>query len=633
MDLSEAEQKRIDYSARRRSGQLTPAQYAKALTSLQVTDAHGTIWQPNPSGDGWIFWNGTSWLPGIPAQKPASGPDPYYIPPTTPKSSGPGTLSPPPRSKDFNEFKSSLMTVDEFKKVSKDVPLAKRPQKWWDLLSILGGVVAAILWFLYGGIRSSREGLDLITPLLMIAIPLILVWFRADIDKILLPFQPHRKKISRILLIGLGIATPFLTAWILYNIFQISQYPLIQANMVVGTLAAYAITRDPQILPGKQYPPGTGSGIAMIILSAMLVSMIVTPVMADDCASDPLNAQDCLRTDGYAEVMAGLITTILVSLVNGPIILQTLLQGGGTGVQPPAPPAMPIPPGPVTPPQTVVPPTVPPVVPPAPSTPPVTPPKTTPDEQKQLEEAMAAMRKKKQEMAAAAAAAKAKAAEAAAKAKAGPPVDPVTGKRILTPEQQARKEELLAEMARNSAEAERWGNYANKLDYAVAGLTAVEKAADIAIDVGATLSPGAGSKIKNIYAATKTIGKNMSQSYVDGKGLVDGLKQGVVEAATDKALDLFAGKVTDKFKGKIPGFGKFDSHTTDYGNMSLSDIKGKLSKNMLNETGELVQDLRNIIQHGDAKNAVSNSLKNAMQGQVQGTTLWDPFKKFFGISK
>ena len=246
---------------------------------------------------------------------------------------------------------------------------------------------------------------------------------------------------------------------------------------------------------------------------------------------------------------------------------------------------------------------------------------------------MAAIRKQKQEMAAAAAEAKAKAAEAAAKAKAGPPIDPVTGKRILTPAQQARKEELLAEMALNSAEAERWGNYANKLDYAVAGLTAVEKAADIAIDIGATLSPGAGSKIKNIYAATKTIGKNMSQSYVDGKGLVDGLKQGVVEAATDKALDLFAGKVTDKFKGKIPGFGKFDSHTTDYGNMSLSDIKGKLSKDMLNESGELVQDLRNIIQHGDAKNAVSNSLKNAMQGQVQGTTLWDPFKKFFGISK
>jgi len=626
MDFNEAEQKRIQFTARLRSGQLTPAQFAKALTSLQVTDARGTIWQPNPSGEGWIFWTGSAWQPGTP-----------------PGISGPGTAAgagaPQKSAKDFNEFTSSLMSVDEFKKISKDVPLAKRPQKWWDLLSILGGVVAAILWFIYGGIRSGREGFDLITPLLMIAIPVVLVWFRADIDKILLPLQPHRKKISRVLLIGLGIAAPFLTAWILYNIFQISQYPLMQANMVVGTLVAYAVTRDPQIAQGKQSFPRTGSGAAMIIFSAMLVSLLVIPVMADDCSSDPLNAQDCLRTDGYAEVMAGLVATILASFVNGPIILQTLLQGGaagGAGVQPPSPP------GPLTPPGPIVPPPITPTAPPeTPPEPPAGPYKTTPEEQKQLDEVLAAMKKQKEDMAAAAAAAKAKAAEAAAKAKAaaeaakaGPPIDPQTGKRILTPAQEARKAEILAEMAKNSAEAEKWGNYANKLDYAVKGLTAVEKAADIAIDIGATLSPGAGSRIKNIYAATKTIGKNMSQSYADGKGLGEGFKTGVVEAATDKALDLFAGKVTDKFNGKIPGFGKYDTHMTDYGkDMSLSQVKDKLSKDMLKESGDIVQDLRNIIQHSDAQKAVSNSLKNAMQGQVQGTTLWDPFKKFFGISK
>ena len=143
----------------------------------------------------------------------------------------------------------------------------------------------------------------------------------------------------------------------------------------------------------------------------------------------------------------------------------------------------------------------------------------------------------------------------------------MTGKRILTPEQQARKIQIQKEMAANMAEAEAWNNYADKLENAVTVLEGVEKAADIAIDVGATLSPGAGAKIKNIYGATKTIAKNMSQSYADGKSMVDGLKDGVIEAATDKALDAFAGKVTDKFKGKIPGFGKFDSHPTDYGNM------------------------------------------------------------------
>ena len=320
MDFNEAEQKRIQFTARLRSGQLTPPQYARALTSLQVTDARGTIWQPNPSGDGWIFWTGTAWQPGTPPGIPGPG-------------MVAGTGAPQKSAKDFNEFKSSLMSVDEFKKVSKDVPLAKRPQKWWDLLSILGGIVAAILWFLYGGIRSGREGFDFITPLLMIAIPVILVWFRADIDQILLPLQPHRKKISKIILIGLGIAIPFLTAWILYNIFHISQYPLMQANIVIGTMVSYALVRDPIMAIGKNSrksgPPSTNP--ISIIFFVMLVSLIAIPVMADDCERDPLNAQDCLRTSGYAEAIAGTAAAGLGVLVNGPIIIQGIVAGGASG--------------------------------------------------------------------------------------------------------------------------------------------------------------------------------------------------------------------------------------------------------------------------------------------------------------
>lgn len=322
MDIREAETRRAELAARLRQGQITPEGYTAAIDALRFTDAGGRVWQPSPSGDGWLFWNGTAWQPGTP-------PVPGYA--GTPAGE-------PPRSKDFGEFRSSLMTVDEFKKMSKDVPLAKRPQRWWDLLSILGGIAGAILWFIYGGIRSSREGFDLITPLLMIAIPVILVWFRADIDTLLRPLQPTRKKISRILLIGLGIATPFLTAWILYNIFHISQYPLMQANIILGTFAAYAITRDPAPVAGMPGFKGAAAGAAMAVSAVLLCSLIVNPVLADDCTSDPLNAQDCLRTDGYAEAMAGLFATILSGLVNGPIIIQSILGGAGAAaaVQPPA---------------------------------------------------------------------------------------------------------------------------------------------------------------------------------------------------------------------------------------------------------------------------------------------------------
>ena len=279
MDFGTAERERARLGARRGAGQITPAQFTAAINALRVTDAQGRVWQPDPAGTGWLVWNGSAWAKGIPP---------------VPGSAGQPAGAPGERAKDFNEFKTSLMTVDEFRKMSKDIPLAKRPQRWWDLLSILGGVAGAILWFLYGGIRSGREGFDLITPLLMIAIPVALVWFRTDIDQLLLPLQPHRKKISRILLIGLGIATPFLTAWILYHIFGISQYPLMQANIVVGTLAAYAITRDPQLATAGRI--GKAPGAMMIIFTAVLVSGFLVPVLADDCTRDPLNAQDCLRT-------------------------------------------------------------------------------------------------------------------------------------------------------------------------------------------------------------------------------------------------------------------------------------------------------------------------------------------------
>lgn len=263
--------------------------------------------------------------PAAPVPGPATAPPQPF--PVTGTVTGPAGAT-PTRAKDFGEFKASLMTVDEFKKMSKDVPLKKRPQRWWDLLCIMGGIAAAVIWFFYGGLR---EGFDWMSSLLMIAIPVILVWFRPVIDQILLPLQPARKKIPRILLLGLGIAIPFLTAWILYNYFHITQYSLMQANIVIGTFAAYAITRTPRTADTRRQEPGRGAvqAVAITAFAILIVSVLIVPVPADDCTRDPLNARDCLRTSGFAEGMAGLIAAILSGLVNGPIIIQGLLQGEG----------------------------------------------------------------------------------------------------------------------------------------------------------------------------------------------------------------------------------------------------------------------------------------------------------------
>jgi len=551
MDFSEAEQRRNQLSAQLSSHQITPDQFTASVNALRVTDSAGRTWQPSPSPAGWLWWNGTAWQAA------------------TPPGAGQGELPSQKTAKDFNEFKSSLMTVDEFKNVSKNVPLAKRPQKWWDLLSILGGVVAAILWFLYGSVRSGREGFDFITPLLMIGIPIILVWFRGDIDKLLDPLQPHRKKISKIILIGLGIATPFLTAWILYNIFNISQYPLMQANIVVGTFTAYAITRDPQ-LGNVISKKGSAAGTAMIIFTIMLCACVIAPVLADDCERDPLNAQDCLRTDGYAEGMAGLIATILSTLINGPIIAQTLLQGAsgaagaGAGVQPPVTPEPPAPPqGPFVGDKTtfvdgrgetrtaVL----------QPDGHWLTPEGTwyDPDydkflaDQKAKDAEIAAWKAKAEAESVAAQAA----IDAAKKLKAmSQGIDPVTGKKILTPDQQKRNDIIGRQRDAAADEAAAWSEYGSYLDSVVSKLEWIKWGCDKSIDVLSQVTGPAGKTIAKVYKVGTNLGEGLGEGMAEGGNYGKHIAKGAVKAGVDLAGDFIVDKGFGKLGEKLGTDGK-----------------------------------------------------------------------------
>ena len=89
--------------------------------------------------------------------------------------------------------------------------------------------------------------------------------------------------------------------------------------------------------------------------------------------------------------------------------------------------------------------------------------------------------------------------------------------------------------------------------------------------------------------------------------------------------------IRDRTGGKIPGFGKFDTHSDDYGKMTLSEIKENLDKNILNDTGDWIQNLRNLRTYNDTNLAITNSLKNAAQGQAQTYKIWDPLKEWMGF--
>jgi len=181
-----------------------------------------------------------------------------------------------------------FMDLKTFREISHARPMKERPQRWFDLLSVLAGVVIAVLWSLYMSVRASSEGFDFITPLLLIGIPVVLALYRGRIDDMLLPLQPLRKRLPRLVLLGLGIATPFLTAFILFNVFGISNYALLHWNLIIGILLSYAIVREPVLASGGGNRPRTNGRVPLMLL--LVCALCVTGVMADDCERDPFNA-------------------------------------------------------------------------------------------------------------------------------------------------------------------------------------------------------------------------------------------------------------------------------------------------------------------------------------------------------
>jgi hypothetical protein len=257
-----------------------------------------------------------------------------------------------------------------------------------------------------------------------------------------------------------------------------------------------------------------------------------------------------------------------------------------------------------------------------------------------VKEAVDDIRNERTIAAAAAATTAAAGAGAAAATTVQPPVppgiDPNTGRRILTPEQQARREEILAEIEKNSQEAESWSSYADWLGYGETAATVITKSADVALDVGSVLAPGAGGTVKSVYSAVKTVATSTTESILDGKGAWAGLVKGSGEALVDKALDFVGGKVTDWFGGKIPLFRKYEGPPgADLGDVSVSEIWNRLRGTVVKpDTGDAIQDLRQLavqrINTGEARDALADGAKNALQGQAQSVVIWDRVKSWTG---
>jgi len=391
MTFDEAQKQLNQLNEQYRQRRISPEQYQAAIGQVRFQDASGRWWQPEPGGQGWLVWDGSAWQRGSPAAgsgQPAA-------------AEGPG-LARQMAQRRAGQF----VDPQTFFEISRRLPMAQRPQSWWNLLSVLGGAVSGYVWFVYGSVRGmprlkflgvqreswldllptfvllafpvaaiifrralarlltplwqrvgrmslkaklglcvpvllflvlfsttnflfqQREGLDVITPILMTGIPMLLVLFRAETDQALMPLQDLRRHIPRGLLVGIGLAIPFLIAFLLYYIVGLSMYPLLRANVLLGTLMSYVLLRNPVTYPGGRgtVPRLPGMGL-MIAIGVFL--FFVAPAVADDFLRDPFNLNDGLRTDVIAPILSGVATAVVSILVNGVEVARVMIQAAG----------------------------------------------------------------------------------------------------------------------------------------------------------------------------------------------------------------------------------------------------------------------------------------------------------------
>lgn len=243
MTFDEALRQYADLQARWQRGWLTQEQFVAAVSQLRVQDQRGVWWQLHPTAGTWLYYDGRTWqaAPSPTPQAPQRAAYPQSAAQPMRQGVAPAAARPMPAGVPG--------AVPRPTGGDRGKPLAQRSQRWFNIASIVGGGVAGTLWLLYSSIRSAREGIDVITPLIMIALPIVFAVLRGPIDRLLSVFDPIRRRIPRILLVGAGLAIPFVVAMLLYG--DQTEYPYLRLSTLWGTLASYVVLRTPRPAQGS----------------------------------------------------------------------------------------------------------------------------------------------------------------------------------------------------------------------------------------------------------------------------------------------------------------------------------------------------------------------------------------------
>jgi hypothetical protein len=207
--------------ARREAGQLSPQQFMAEVQKLRWQDGSRVWWTINPQGD-FLRFDGQKWIPAQPAQ---NSPNPPPVPAYAPAAS-PIPIQAPPKPTTAKSSRSM--------------------KKFTPILALIPSLVCGGLWFLYtfiGVFKSgSIWGIDCLTPLIVVGLPVLFLVLKKPLDKLLLPLKPSLQRVPKPLRMGIALAVPLLLSCGCSTLIP-SGYLALNASSFVSVMTAGVLLR------------------------------------------------------------------------------------------------------------------------------------------------------------------------------------------------------------------------------------------------------------------------------------------------------------------------------------------------------------------------------------------------------
>ena len=113
------------------------------------------------------------------------------------------------------------------------------------ILGLLVPLATAGFWMIYS-LLARGEARDFLTPLIVGGVPLLFVFLRRPIDRILLPLQPILGIIPKLLRYILALVFPLVLAYAIASRTS-SGYGVARVVALIGLIGGYVLIRTPEV--------------------------------------------------------------------------------------------------------------------------------------------------------------------------------------------------------------------------------------------------------------------------------------------------------------------------------------------------------------------------------------------------